>query len=74
MVDGNLHIVAMPRWSSIVGVARLVIALLVLIFVSTAAGLWYSASYAAFGLTLFTVSAFANPCLTNPNIPRRPQH
>lgn len=59
MANANLHVVAMPRWSSIVGVARLIIALLVLVFVATAAGLWHSAAYAAFGLTLFTVSASA---------------
>ena len=51
------HVVPMPRWSGLVGIARLVIALLVLIFVATAAGLGSHASYAAFGLTLFTVSA-----------------
>jgi hypothetical protein len=56
MAEGNLHVVAMPRWSSFLGVARLIIALVILILVATAAGIWYSANYAAFGLTLFTVS------------------
>jgi hypothetical protein len=57
MPEGNLHVVAMPRWSSFVGVARLAIALIVLVLVATAAGLWYTVGDAAFGLTLFTVCA-----------------
>lgn len=54
---GNVHVVAMPRWTSFVGVARLIIALFILIFVATTAGLWYSANYVAMGIALFTVSA-----------------
>lgn len=53
--SSNPHVIAMPRWSSFVGIARLVLAILVLAFVAAAAGLWGSAEYAAFGLTLFTV-------------------
>lgn len=52
----NPHVIAMPRWSSIVGIARLILAVLVLALVAAAAGLWESAEFAAFGMTLFTVS------------------
>ncbi|KPI44744.1 uncharacterized protein AB675_8671 [Cyphellophora attinorum] len=55
--SGTPHVIPMPRWSSIIGIARLVLAVLVLAFVAAAAGLWGDASYAAFGLTLFTASA-----------------
>lgn len=58
----------MPRWTSFVGVARLILALLVLIFVSTAAGLWYSANFAAIGVTIFTVSAPLNAQLIFLNV------
>lgn len=68
MSIGNIHIVAMPRWTSFVGVARLIIALLVLIFVSTTAGLWYSANFAAMGVTLFTVSVLLKAHSISPNI------
>ena len=58
MVERNPHIVVMPPWISIVGIARLLIALIVLVLVAAAAGIWYTADYAAFGLTLFTVSTY----------------
>lgn len=64
---GNNHVVSMPRWSSVVGVARLVIALLVLVFVATTAGLWYSANFAAMGLTLFTVRNSRNSFVASAN-------
>ena len=55
MADTNRHIVPMPRWVSIIGIARLIIAILVLAFVAAAAGIW-GGNYAAFGVSLFTVS------------------
>jgi hypothetical protein len=61
--SGTPHVIPMPRWSSIVGIARLVLAVLVLAFVAAAAGLWGDASYAAFGLTLFTVRKFEQATL-----------
>jgi hypothetical protein len=62
--SGTPHVIPMPRWSSIVGIARLVLAVLVLALVAAAAGLWGDASYAAFGLTLFTVRNFEQVCLS----------
>lgn len=58
MAQTNSHIVVMPPWISLVGIARLIIALIVLVLVATAAGIWYTADYAAFGLTLFTVRTY----------------
>ena len=52
MAEVNKHIVPMPRWMSITGVARFVIAWLVLAF--TAAATAICGGYTAFGFTLFT--------------------
>jgi hypothetical protein len=51
----------MPHWSRLVGIARLVLAIIVLALTAAAAGLWESAEYAAFGLTLFTVRSVVHP-------------
>lgn len=64
----NPHVVAMPRYSTHIGIARLILSVVVLTLVATAAGLWSSAHHAAFGLTLFTVRPFPHktlPCLTS---------
>lgn len=54
--SSSTHVVAMPAWSRWVGLARLALAVIVLIMTATAAGLWeFGAADAAFGLTLFTV-------------------
>lgn len=47
------EVVPMPRWSSIVGCARAVVAILVLAFTAAATGIW--GGYTAFGFALFTV-------------------
>jgi hypothetical protein len=67
MADTNPHVVAMPRWSRLVGIARLVLAVVVLALTAAAADLWESAEYAAFGLALFTVRLL--PLLFYPPFP-----
>ena len=52
--EHNAMVVPMPKWSNIVGFARVVLAILVLAFTAAATAIW--GGYAAFGLTLFTVS------------------
>ena len=53
MSEANKHIVPMPRWTSITGVARFVIAILVLMFTAAATAIFGGCT--AFGFTLFTV-------------------
>jgi hypothetical protein len=47
-------VVPMPRWSTIIGCARAVIAILVLAFTAAATGIWGGAP--GFAIALFTVS------------------
>ena len=59
MAETNKHIVPMPAWSSIVGIARLAIAILVLAFTAAATAIF--GGYTAFGFTLFTVPPLPLP-------------
>ena len=57
MAETNKHIVPMPAWMSITGVARFIIAILVLAFTAAATAIF--GGYTAFGFTLFTVCLFS---------------
>ena len=57
MAETNKHIVPMPAWMSITGVARFLIAILVLAFTAAATAIF--GGYTAFGFTLFTVRLFS---------------
>ncbi|KIW67533.1 hypothetical protein PV04_06777 [Phialophora macrospora] len=54
-VENRRPVVPMPRWSSIVGCARAVAAILVLAFTAAATGIWGGAP--GFAIALFTASA-----------------
>ena len=60
-LDGHKPVVPMPRWSSIIGCARAVVAILVLAFAAAATGIWGIAP--GFGLALATVCTLGEPLL-----------
>jgi hypothetical protein len=60
MAETRAHVVPMPYWSKIVGIARVVIAFLVLVFAAAATGIF--GGFAAFGFTIFTVSVLTSAC------------
>ena len=53
MLEQNVKVVPMPKWSNIVGLARVALAVLVLAFTAAATAIW--GGFAAFGVALFTV-------------------
>ena len=57
MNEANMHVVPMPAWCKFTGIARFVIAVLVLAFAAAATGIW--GDHTAFSFTLFTVSLTA---------------
>jgi len=54
LIDYNMQVVPMPRWSSVVGCARVLLAVVVLALTAAATAIW--GGYDEFIFALFTVS------------------
>ena len=52
-IEGNSHIVPVPRWAALVGHGKALNALIILAFSAVATGIW--GGFTAFEFALFTV-------------------